>query len=116
MKYDLLPTNKSSRICVGLTTDDRAEDIQNLPHCLDKLPAPGLTAEKANECKTKIRPIAPTDAAYEYYTRMETHHKEELKQKIAAKNKTRKEKNEGEKSQDHRGQRRLDPPHKIIRF
>ena len=75
-EYDLLPTNKSSRICVGLTADDRAEDIQNLPHCLDKLPNSCLTAKKANECENKIRPFAPIDAAYKYYKRMESNHKE----------------------------------------
>ena len=45
-EFDILPTNKLRRICVGLASDNRAKDIQNLPHCLDKLPAPGLTAKK----------------------------------------------------------------------
>ena len=75
-EFDLLPTNKSSRICVGLAADKQAEDIQNLPDCLDKLPNSGLTAKKANECENKIRPFSPIDVAYEYYKRMESHHKE----------------------------------------
>ena len=77
---------------VGLTAGDREEDIQILSHCLDKLPVPGLTTENANKCENKIRPFAPTEEAKAYYTRMEPGHKEQLKQKAATENKTRKEK------------------------
>ena len=74
------------------------EDLTNLPHCLDILPPPGLTAEKANECQNKLRPFAPTEEAKQYYNRMTREHREEIELKNAAKNKSRTEKKKTKKA------------------
>ena len=39
-EFDILPTRKSGKICVLLTADERAEDLVNLPCCLEVLLAP----------------------------------------------------------------------------
>ena len=88
-EYDLLPTSRSSRNCVLLSAEERAEDIQALPDALDTLPAPGLTAEKANECQHRIHPFAPTDEAKAYYNRMTPELRAEIEDKKAAKNRAR---------------------------
>ena len=97
-EYDLLPTSRSSRNCVGLSAEERAEDIRALPDALDILPAPGLTAEKANECQYKLLPFAPTDEAKEYYNSMTPELQAEIEEKKAAKNKARAEKKKAKKA------------------
>ena len=87
-EFDLLPSTGSS-ISVHLTAEDRAEDVQNLQHCLKGLPAPGLSAEKANKFEYNMHPFAPTEEANTYYTRMEPYHKDKIAMKKAAKDKTR---------------------------
>ena len=68
------------------------------PGALDILPAPGLSAEKANECENKIRPFAPTEEVKQYYTRLEPEHTEQLEKKKAAKNKARTKKQKSKKA------------------
>lgn len=97
-EFDLYPTSRSKKTCVGLTADERAEDLINLPDCLDILPPPGLTAEKANECQNKLRPFAPTEEAKQYYNRMTREHQEAIDEKTAAKNKLRNEKKRAKKA------------------
>lgn len=97
-EFDLYPTSRSKKICVGLSVDERAEDLENLPDCLDVLPAPGLSAEKANECQNKLRPFAPTEAARQYYNRMTPEHQEQINKKTATKNKARTEKKKTKKA------------------
>ena len=48
-EFNLLPTSRSKRNSVLLTVEERQEDMKNIPGALDILPAPGLSAEKANE-------------------------------------------------------------------
>ena len=97
-EFDLYPTSRSKKTCVGLTADERAEDLINLPDCLDILPPPGLTAEKANECQNKLRPFAPTEEAKQYYNRMTREHQEAIDEKTAAKNKLQNEKKRAKKA------------------
>ena len=97
-EFNLFPSSSSKRICVGLSANERAEDLQNLPDCLDTLPPPGLSAEKANECQNKLRPFAPTEEAKEYYNRMTPEHHAQIDLKKAAKNKTRTEKKKTKKA------------------
>ena len=81
-----------------LIVEERQEDMKHIPGALDILPAPGLSAEKANECENKIRPFAPTEEAKQYYTRLGPEHTEELEKKKAAKNKARTEKQKSKKA------------------
>ena len=97
-EFDLFPSNRSNKICVGLSVDERAEDIENLPECLDVLPPPGLTAEKANECHTKLRLFTLTEEAKQYYTRMTPELQEQINKKTVAKNKARTKKKKTKKA------------------
>ena len=87
-EFDLLPTSRSGKICVPLTANERAEDLVNLPCCLGVLPAPGLSAEKAYKCETKLRRLAP-EHAKDYYNRIQFEHKVEMEKKKATKNKAK---------------------------
>ena len=87
-----------SRNCVLLSAEERAEDIQALPDALGVLPAPGLTAEKANECQYHLFPFAPTDEAKAYYNRMTPELQAEIEDKKAAKNRARNEKKKAKKA------------------
>ena len=89
-EYDLRLTSRSSMIYVPLTSDERAEDLINLPDCLKVLPPPGLSAEKANECQKKLRRLAP-EHAMDYYSGMKRELQELMDKKAAAKNKVRNE-------------------------
>ena len=73
-----------------------------------KAPRPWCNHQKGKKCENKIRFVAPTNALYKYYTQLEPEHREELKYKALAKNKTGKEKMKTKK-QDCCGQRGLDP-------
>ena len=96
-EYDLLPTSRSNKICVGLSAEDRADDLQVLPDCLDVLPPPGLSADKANECQNKLRRLAPDDSK-DYYNRMTRELQEEMDAKAVAKNKARNDKNKSKQA------------------
>ena len=73
-ELDLYPTRRSKTICLGLSFDERAEDLESLPDCLDVLPTPSLSTEKVNKCRNKLRPFAPTKAARQYYNLMTPEH------------------------------------------
>ena len=59
IEYDLMPTARSAKLCVGLSPVERKLDLVNLPNDLDILPPPGLSAIKANECQTNSRRSHP---------------------------------------------------------
>ena len=75
-----LCTRRSGKMCVPLTANERAEDLVNLPCCLGILPAPGLSAKKTYECKTKLRRLAP-EHAKDYYNRIQFEHKAMMEKK-----------------------------------
>ena len=50
VEFDLHPTSKSRKDSVGVTAEERTEDLPNLPSNLTPLKAPGLSAEKAYRC------------------------------------------------------------------
>ena len=64
---NILTTSRSKKICVGLSVDERTENLEKLPYCLDVLSAPGLSTDKTNKCQNKLRLFAPTEAARQYY-------------------------------------------------
>ena len=99
VEYDLMPSSRSNRPCVGLSDVERRLDLTDLPNQLDVLPPPGLSAIKANECETKLRPLAP-DHAKGYYKRMTQAHHEEIAKRNATKtkNKTRAQKTKAKKA------------------
>ena len=90
-EYDLMPTKKSTRPCVGLTDVERQLDLKDLPNDLDILPPPGLSAVKANECVTKLMPLAPPEAKA-YYDRMTNKLREENRHRKEVNNKAQKQK------------------------
>ena len=53
-EFDILPTSRSKKNCFGLSANERADDLQNLPDCLNLLPPPGLSADKANNTKSSF--------------------------------------------------------------
>ena len=59
-EYDLLPTSRSNKICVGLSAEDRADDLQVLPDCLDVLPPPVYPLTKQTNAKTNFDVLRPT--------------------------------------------------------
>ena len=59
-EFNLPSTNASTRISVDLTAKDQAEDVQNLQHCLNGLPAPGLSVyppRRHTNTSTKFVPL-----------------------------------------------------------
>lgn len=83
-EFDLLSTRNSNRLSVLCTTEERQEDMKNIPNALDILSAPSLSAEKAMGCENKIRSFAPTEEVKQYYTHLKPEHKEQPEQKKAA--------------------------------
>jgi hypothetical protein len=99
--YDLRPamrqTIKFAEIN-GMTDDERATKIIELPEQLPVLEAPGLAPIKANEMQNKIGPLAPEDKKY-YFQRLT----EDLKKQYdAAKKKKNNEKTEAKKTKKKR--------------
>jgi hypothetical protein len=99
--YDLRPamrqTIKFAEIN-GMTDDERATKIIELPDQLPVLEAPGLAPIKANEMQNKIGPLAPEDKRY-YFERLT----EDLKKQYdAAKKKKNSEKTEAKKTKKKR--------------
>jgi hypothetical protein len=98
--YELRPTKKQIKFAEinGMTDDERATKIIELPDQLPVLEAPGLAPIKANEMQNKIGPLAPEDKKY-YFQRLT----EDLKKQYdAAKKKKNSEKTEAKKTKKKR--------------
>jgi len=95
---DLLP----SRVRLQMQHSDDAKEarrqtIRNLPDNLRSLPAPGLSAIKANECVKKLGPLAPEEYQPYYLNRMTPKLQEEFDKTKTEKNKKKKDKEQNKK-------------------
>ena len=96
--YCMRVSSKStSRACACMNPQQRAEHIKNIPHNLNIIPQPGLSAMKANEMENKIMPLVPKEFKY-YYKRMDPKKKAEMEKTKKAKNEKRKEKKNAKKA------------------
>ena len=76
-EFDLLPTQ--------FDEVEREDLLNHLPNRLKRLPAPGLSAIKANECQNKLGPLVPEKDRW-YWQRLTNELKEAHEKEKAAKN------------------------------
>ena len=101
-EYDLRPGQRQVSFAEinGMNADERATKVIELSDELDVLPAPGLTAIKANEMQNKIGPLAPEEKQ-QYFQRLTPVLAKEMAKIKQKKNSERKESNKAKKSRIH---------------